>query len=265
MFRLNHPKQEANPSAAGTPAGGDPYAGGAPGETVERPEHIPEKFWDGEKGEVKIEDVFKSYTELETRFGQKQEDIAAEIRQSMRENVPAAAADYLVEEDQLGLPEGITFDKDAEDPLLDWWRETAFKMGLDNSGFNEGVKTYMANVQASLPDPEAIKTELGENGSARLDAVGSWLSGNLDAETYELARSLVTSADDVRVMEAIIEKTKGAPLAGGEQPAEPELTKADVESMMNDPRYFSTTKRDPAYIAKVQAAWQKLAAAGKLD
>lgn len=30
-----------------------------------RPEHIPEKFWDAEKGEIRVEDLAKSYAELE--------------------------------------------------------------------------------------------------------------------------------------------------------------------------------------------------------
>jgi hypothetical protein len=31
----------------------------------QRPEHIPEKFWDAEKGEVRVEEMAKSYAELE--------------------------------------------------------------------------------------------------------------------------------------------------------------------------------------------------------
>lgn len=35
----------------------------------ERPAHIPEKFWDAEKGEVRVDDLVKSYTELESKGG----------------------------------------------------------------------------------------------------------------------------------------------------------------------------------------------------
>lgn len=32
---------------------------------AQRPDHIPEKFWDSEKGEVRVDDLAKSYSELE--------------------------------------------------------------------------------------------------------------------------------------------------------------------------------------------------------
>lgn len=35
------------------------------GNKPQRPEHIPEKFWDAEKGEVRVEELAKSYVELE--------------------------------------------------------------------------------------------------------------------------------------------------------------------------------------------------------
>lgn len=35
-----------------------------------RPDHIPEKFWDGDKGEVRIDAMLKSVSELEKRFSQ---------------------------------------------------------------------------------------------------------------------------------------------------------------------------------------------------
>lgn len=45
----------------------------------QRPEYIPEKFWDAEKGEVNIENLAKSYGELEkSRSAPKEEPAAAE-------------------------------------------------------------------------------------------------------------------------------------------------------------------------------------------
>ncbi|WP_242076573.1 capsid assembly protein [Brevundimonas diminuta] len=40
-----------------------------------RPAHIPEKFWDADKGEIKTDDLVKSYAELEQKFsGAKKDD-----------------------------------------------------------------------------------------------------------------------------------------------------------------------------------------------
>lgn len=39
----------------------------------QRPDHIPEKFWDAEKGEIRVEDLAKSYAELEKTLSQRQQ------------------------------------------------------------------------------------------------------------------------------------------------------------------------------------------------
>ena len=48
-----------------------------------RPEYVPEKFWDDKSKEIKYEDAFKSYNELETAFGKKVEDLSATIRKEI--------------------------------------------------------------------------------------------------------------------------------------------------------------------------------------
>lgn len=49
------------------PASGSDTASvdGTPADKPQRPEGVPEKFWDAEKGEVRVDDLVKSYTELE--------------------------------------------------------------------------------------------------------------------------------------------------------------------------------------------------------
>jgi hypothetical protein len=48
-------------------------------EASARPEHIPEKFWDAEKGEVRVEDLAKSYSELEKVKSGKKPDEAPKM------------------------------------------------------------------------------------------------------------------------------------------------------------------------------------------
>jgi hypothetical protein len=43
----------------------DAHLDETPPAAATRPEHIPEKFWDGEKGEVRLDALVKSYSELE--------------------------------------------------------------------------------------------------------------------------------------------------------------------------------------------------------
>lgn len=56
------------------PQSGDPLYPAKPGDdTKARPDYIPEKFWDAEKGEVRLEAMAKSYGELEKSFTKKPE------------------------------------------------------------------------------------------------------------------------------------------------------------------------------------------------
>lgn len=45
-------------------------------QTPQRPDNIPEKFWDAEKGEVNTEALLNSYTHLETKLGKPKEEKA---------------------------------------------------------------------------------------------------------------------------------------------------------------------------------------------
>ena len=49
----------------GNSEGNDDAGGKKPDAPAERPAFVPEKFWDPDNGTVRLEDTFKSYTEIE--------------------------------------------------------------------------------------------------------------------------------------------------------------------------------------------------------
>lgn len=57
-------KAEGLPGGTAPPAPTEPPAGTPPAPAA-RPEHVPEKFWDAAKGEVRMDALLKSYSELE--------------------------------------------------------------------------------------------------------------------------------------------------------------------------------------------------------
>ena len=63
----------------------------ATAEAKVRPDNIPEKFWDGDKGEVRIEALLKSQSELEKRFSQGEHKAKA-TPLSIEADAPADAA-----------------------------------------------------------------------------------------------------------------------------------------------------------------------------
>lgn len=58
-----------------------------------RPEHIPEKFWDAEKGEVRLEALAKSYAELEKTRGGKPTDAPKEPTTAVTQDAAQAAVE----------------------------------------------------------------------------------------------------------------------------------------------------------------------------
>jgi chemotaxis protein histidine kinase CheA len=67
------------------------------------PEGVPEKFWDPDKGQVRMDDLLKSYTELEKKFSAPKEDTeeteeAAEESQEETEEASEEASEESAEE-----------------------------------------------------------------------------------------------------------------------------------------------------------------------
>lgn len=123
-----------------------------------RPEYVPEKFWNPEKGEVRLEEFAKSYTNLESlRGGAKDvlripgENANPEEIKEFRSKlgVPDDAAKY-----DIKLPEGTQVDAS----MLDWFKGVAHKANIPNEAANALVNDYVATQVASWNE-QANKTE----------------------------------------------------------------------------------------------------------
>jgi len=62
----------------------------------ERPAHVPEKFWDAETGQVRVDELVKSYTELESGKAptQKPDPATAATEDTTKEVVEAAGLNW---------------------------------------------------------------------------------------------------------------------------------------------------------------------------
>ncbi len=93
-----------------------------------RPEHIPEKFW--KDGTVDYNEMAKSYTQLESYAGGKEETIKEKLIEELAnehaENVPEAY-------ELPALPEGITEEMVTENPMTEWWSGIAQENGARNT------------------------------------------------------------------------------------------------------------------------------------
>ena len=230
-----------------------------------RPEHIPEKFWNAETGEVNVDDMAKSYNHLEKFSTGKQEEmrdaVIAELEAEASEDLPEKPEDYKLPP----LVEGITEEMVEENPLTGWWREHCHELGLPEDVFQSGVNQYTDLLMNAQPNLDAEAEKLGENASERIDAVNAWATSTFPPEEFEAIQVLGSTAIGIAALERMMESQRSS-MGRASEVAKPahELTIDTVKEMMRDKRYFDPRHRDPAYVKQVDDAWARLNMAGKV-
>jgi hypothetical protein len=171
----------------------------------------------------------KAYTELEKKFG----------------GFKGAPKDGYVS------PEGV----EQDDALLAELTEFANDTNMSQEAYGRAWELLTAQEQAvEEVSAEQEMAKLGDNATQRLKNVEGFLKNNLDSDTYTQVQDLVTTAESVQLIEAIVKATVPAklPIEGGEHPQG--LTWADVEAEMfkrHDNGQFLRSV-DPNHERKVQ-------------
>lgn len=96
-------RAQANPNEPPTGSTADVVEAQKADGVPARPEHIPEKFWDAEKGEVRVEELAKSYAELE-----KQRNKPADEKPPTEDEKAAAEATAAAQAEFQALREATT-------------------------------------------------------------------------------------------------------------------------------------------------------------
>jgi hypothetical protein len=212
-------------------------------ETLERPEWLPEKFWDEKEG-PELEKMAKSYDELQKQFSQG------------KHKAPEKYDTKVVEES------GYQTDDPIVSSTLDW----AKKYGINQAAFDElvGSVTSLGNENAkqASADYETEKTALGPNADAIIKSNIDWSDG--------LERKGIISAQErdelnewggTALGQRLMQKVRGMtgdmskiPLADVAEAGQSESDfKAETQSMMADSRYGS----DPKFTREVEARFSR--------
>jgi len=259
----------------GAPAGGEGSpsadkgaAGGGEG-GKERPDWLPEAYWDSEKGEGKFEDLAKSHADITKKITTRNDDLKKQVKADFEKERfakrPEAADKYELRLPEGVLPDGVEWEFNAEDPLVNFARNLAYENGLGQEGFDKLVGEYIKSEIAKLPDVEAQVKRLGEKGPERVARIDQWLSVNMSKGAYAALSSVAKNAEVLIAIEELMMRA-GAPAfvvdsdPGGDQQI---LTDAVVRSWQADPKYWDPVKRDPTFVKKVEDAWKKLYPANK--
>jgi hypothetical protein len=107
------------------------------------------------------------------------------------------------------------------------------------------------------PDLDAESAKLGDNAEARIEAVALWSQKNVPAELNDEIMRLGETAEGIELLEHFMGAMSDTSVSG-DITAPTVLDKAELESMMKDPRYWDNTRRDAAFVKQVDEGFSKL-------
>ncbi len=227
----------------------------AASDSAQKPEGIPDKFWDVDKGEVRIEALLKSYMELEKRMSNsvpEPTDDETRARFLKAAGVPATPAEYKIAvKDNLFEPDmdlntrlhakGFTPEQAQE--VYDLAVETMIPMIMDMAG----------EFQADREINRLIEHFGGEDqwreASRQMLTFGQ---KNLPAPVLE---GMSSSYEGIMALYKMMQSEEPMTL-GAKGKTMSSNGEKDLQSMMNDPKYWRD--KDPAFIAKVTDGFKNI-------
>ena len=225
--------------------------------SIEIPEYIPNKFWDTDRNEVKVEELGASYKALESKLGMRTDELSKQIREDLeaerKSGVPESYEITLPE----GIPEDVQIDVNPEQPLIQEWQQICKDNGLSQAIFNKGVSAFVNNEISGLPNIQEEMAKLGDDAKTRVESADLWSRKYLTPKSYDTIASLASTAEGVQAIEELMNLNKAKPLPNANTVVDAELDEGDLRAMMQDPRYWDAARRDPAYVARVQGMFQK--------
>jgi len=225
--------------------------------TGNRPAEVPEKFWDAERGELRVDALLKSYRELERRMSQRGGRPAPEAdeeeRRRWREmmNIPETPDGYVVEpkHELCGPDPGINqrlheagFSCEQVQLVYDLASERLLPLVA------EAAQQFEADRQA-----EKLREHFGgEERFRRIAAqLKAWGAANLPPGVLE---ALSSTSEGVLALERMMRGSEPS-MERDSQPPEM-LDEGELRRLMRDPRYWRA--REPEFVKRVTEGFRKL-------
>lgn len=185
--------------------------------TTERPENVPDKFWDSETKTVKHDDVLKSYSELEKKFG----------------SFTGAPDEYVASLSDEIKEQGVELIDD--DPMIDEAKAFAKEAGMSQDGFSKMMNLYalskLAETKANEESMAADIASLGDNADRRINNLSQWANANLPTDMQEGFKDLAVSADAVQTLEQIVAMTRNSSVQVNEATTSPSVTIEELHAV----------------------------------
>ena len=232
-----------------------PIATETPSEVI-KPDYIQDKFWDADTKEVNIENLASSYNSLESKLGSRTEDLSKQIRTDLEnERLSKVPESYKLNVPEMDENTKVTISEDM--PIVQWWGKTAKEAGLSQEQYDAGVNAFVQNATANLPNPDLERQKLGDAGKERIEAANMWSKKHLSPDAYNSISSFASTADGVKALEEVMKLTKDSSMPTAPTQVDVAASMDDLKSMLNDPRYYDSARRDPAYVRRVTELYEK--------
>jgi hypothetical protein len=227
------------------------------GKASARPADIPEKFWDAERGEIRVDALLKSYRELEKRLsrsvalpeGEADEETRGRLLRAL--GWPESPDAYQV------TPKHALTGPDAEiNAALHQAGFTQRQVQLVYDLAAERLLPLIADAAAEFEaDRERQRLADHFGGPDRFAEtarqVAAWGRAHLAPPVFE---ALSATFDGVLAMQAMMAKGEPALAPRGEPQGAPD--EAELRKMMRDPRYWQ--KREPDFVGRVTEGFKRL-------
>lgn len=213
-----------------------------------KPPHIPEKFWDAETGQLRIEDLVNSYLELEQKLSGM---IARPDTDEARLNIlhmmglPETADEY-----EIDVSHGL-FDSDPQ--INKKMHECGFTPEQAQTAYDLAAEKFVPLIiemaEEYRADREVERLVSAFGGPEKWQEVSRQLlrfgQKNLPAEVFE---SMSGSYEGIMMMFKMM-KGEDQSVLGHERAEDGNDKAGHLNEMMRDPRYWRD--RDPEFVAKV--------------
>jgi hypothetical protein len=208
---------------------------------AQRPDGIPEKFWDDSNGRVRTEALIKSYVELERKLGS-----------TGTQDIPETPENYEINIQN----EILTIDKSLNEALhkagfTQKQAQLVYDLASDKLMplVSEIAAVFEADGQVARLVSHFGNEERWRDASRQIRA---WGTSHLPERVFE---ALSTTYEGVLAMQKMMAGDEPELARNGSTP-EPLPTEADLKQLMRDPRYWR--QQDPGFIRRVRDGFQRL-------
>lgn len=234
---------------------------------VQRPEDLPEQFWDEEKGVFKADELYDEY--------KKEKDKSLGLRQKLSKGQPVppeSPESYQLDAEKMAEA-GLSIQDD--DPGLNIFKQVAFDNGLDQEKFEKIFTEYMEAALESkeiqeMNQPQDPSEEdqqayidseikkLGDNAQGQIQGIKNWFQqlhydGVLSRDDLETAQNMGMNAKEIRVLGALRQSAGNLGIPEISTLIDGAPSEQEIQRMISSPEYGS----DPVLQKKVTDFYQQ--------